>query len=98
MKARLCLSKPRKLPASLSLRSLAVVVSVSDLRRFSDTRAARAPKTNGMRQPQARSSSRVSSCCKTTSTSKASSWPPIRVTYWNEAKKPRLPDSDTSLM
>src|SRR5450830_1797675 len=89
MKARLCLSKPRRLPASLSLRSLAVVVSVSDLRRFSDTRAARAPNTNGMRQPQARNSSRLKSCCKTTSTSSASNWPPIRVTYWNEAKKPR---------
>jgi hypothetical protein len=27
--------------------------------------------------------------CRHTSTSDASSWPPIRVTYGNEAKKPR---------
>src|SRR5476649_76751 len=52
MKARLCLSKPRKLPASLPLRSWAVVVSVNDLRKFSDTSATSAPQTNGMHQHQ----------------------------------------------
>ena len=66
-------------------------VSCSERRRQSATTAATAPMTNGMRQPQAFSSASVRNCCSTTSTSTASSWPPISVTYWNEAKKPRCP-------
>ena len=53
---------------------------------------------NGMRQPHAVSCSPVMTACRHTSTSDASSWPPISVTYWNEAKKPRLPLIAISLM
>ena len=37
-------------------------------------------------------------CCSTTTTTTASNWPPIRVTYWNDEKKPRCPRMATSLM
>ena len=44
---------------------------------------------NGMRQPQAARSALESTCCSTTSTSSAATWPPIRVVYWNDDQKPR---------
>ena len=44
-------------------------------------RAAAAPMTNAIRQPQACICSGVSNCCKTIWTPSASSWPLVSVTY-----------------
>ena len=60
--------------------------------------ASAAPMKNGMRHPQADSSGPVITICKITRTSDARSWPPISVTYWKDAKKPRRPLIATSLM
>ncbi len=60
--------------------------------------ASSAPMKNGMRQPKAVSCSAVMKYCSVTRTSEARSWPPIRVTYWNEAKNPRRPLIATSLI
>ena len=54
------------------------------LRRISSaTIASSAPMTNGMRQPHALSCAGVrNTCCRSSSTRMAHSWPPISVTYW----------------
>jgi len=72
-------------PASLDCIDSREAVSASERRRNSATTAASAPITNGTRQPQALISSAERRACNVTSTSSASSWPPINVTYWNEA-------------
>ncbi|MNP59674.1 hypothetical protein D3C76_1546880 [compost metagenome] len=53
---------------------------------------------NGIRQPQALSSSIGSTFCSTTTVSSASNWPAMMVKYWNEPKKQRLPLREISLM
>ncbi len=97
-KARLCLNSSAKVPDSLRSRVDFEAVSFSERRSQRAITAVIAPITKGIRQPQARSSPSLSNCCRITTTSTASNCPPIRVTYWNEAKKPRWPLSATSLM
>ena len=99
MKAALwCRNSSDMVPAPLFPRVSAVEVSFSVLRSSRATTAVTAPTTKGMRQPQALNWALVSATWMTTTTSTASSCPPIRVTYWNDEKKPRWPFRATSLM
>ena len=56
------------------------------------TSAATPPIANGMRQPHSVRTSLAMVFCRMTSTSSASIWPPMRVTYWKLEKKPRRLD------
>ncbi len=62
------------------------------------TSAATPPMANGIRQPHSVRSDLGMKFCRTTSTSKASICPPIRVTYWKLEKKPRRLDVAASDM
>ncbi len=51
-------------------------------RRYITTSPAIAPRTNGIRQPQAYICASVSSDCITIITSRVASWPTVIETYW----------------
>ena len=67
--------------------------SVSDssiVRRIhSTTSAAMPPMKKPIRQPQSLTASMSSTLIMISSVNCASTWPPTRVTYWKEEKKPR---------
>ncbi len=62
------------------------------------TSAATPPMANGIRQPHSVRSPLGMTFCRMTRTSRASIWPPIRVTYWKLEKKPRRLDVAASDM
>ncbi len=60
------------------------------LRRIhSTTNAATPPRKNPMRQPQSLSASTSSALSAISRVNCASTWPPTKVTYWNDDRKPR---------
>ena len=76
----------------------AETVSSMERRSHRTTRAATPPMANGIRQPHSVRSPLGMAFCRMTSTSRASIWPPIRVTYWKLEKKPRRLDVAASDM
>ncbi len=62
----------------------------SMLRRSQNTTtAATPPMAKAMRQPNSRIWSSDRNDCRISRVNCASTWPPTRVTYWNDEKKPR---------
>ncbi len=73
-------------------------VSSIERRSHRTTSAATPPIANGIRQPHSVRADLSMVFCRMTRTSKASIWPPIRVTYWKLEKKPRRLDVAASDM